>query len=58
VGADENLLRTIFLVLELAPVDAGGHPLDRERGPGQGVRVQGLIEERSVLLEDPLLLRV
>ena len=55
---DEDPLRAVFLVLELTPVDTGGHPLDRERGPGQGVRVQRLVEERSVLLEDPLLLRV
>ena len=56
--ANEHFLRAVLLSIELASLDPRGHPLDGERGPGQGVGVKSLIEEGCVLLEDLLLLRV
>ena len=32
-------------------MDAGGHPLDGQGGPGQSVGEEGLVEEGSVFLE-------
>ena len=54
--ANEHFLRAVLLSVVLASLDSRGHPLDGERGPGQGVGEKRLIEEGRVLLEDLLLL--
>ena len=56
--ANEHFLRAVLLSVVLASLDPRGHPLDGERGPGQGMGEKRLIEEGRVLLEDLLLLRV
>lgn len=56
--SNEYFLWAVLFTIELSSVNPRWHPLDSEWGPSESVREKSFIEERSVFLEDLLLLRL